>query len=258
MRAPMAWSGNCSSGQRKVTAPSPSSRQTDLSVGTTNTKSLISGKRLGRRAGDLWLLRDVDIEVSAGERVAIVGPSGSGKTLLLRCLALLDPLDEGQVAWHGQPVRGRDLPRFRGRVIYLHQQPAILAGTVEEDLRVPFELKTHSTQQFQRERITSWLKDLGRDEQFLAKQGSELSGGEAQITALMRALQLDPDVLLLDEPTSSLDSDAAGAVELLVHDWRLESPAERATVWVTHDEQQTGRVADRTIRVEKGQVTHGN
>jgi putative ABC transport system ATP-binding protein len=87
---------------------------------------------------------------------------------------------------------------------------------------------------------------------------SNLSGGETQITALLRALQLDPTVLLLDEPISALDPETARAVEALLLEWVDEAALERAWVWVTHGAAQADRIARRTVRVRAGRFVDAN
>jgi putative ABC transport system ATP-binding protein len=221
-----------------------------------NNDFLLEARAIGRRlpGGDGWLLRDISLGVRPGERIAITGASSSGKTLLLRSLALLDSVDAGEVYWQGQAVRNETVPDFRRQVMYLHQQPAMFEGNVEENLRMPYKLRTHHSRHFDRKRIASVLADLGRDRSFLAKSHRELSGGEAQIVALLRAVQLDPVVLLLDEPTAALDSEAARSVEQLVDRWLREADGLRALVWVSHNEAQTGRVTGRRIYIHKGQI----
>ena len=91
--------------------------------------------------GDRWLLRDVNATLNAGDRVAVIGPSGSGKSLLLRALALLDPHDCGEIRWRGQLVSGSQVPVYRRHVMYMHQRPPLLEGTVDENLQYPFRLK---------------------------------------------------------------------------------------------------------------------
>ena len=83
----------------------------------------------------------MSLEVEAGERVALQGPSGSGKTLLLRSLALLDPLDQGEVLYEGEPVADDEVPGFRRRVVYLTQAPVLVEGTVADNLALPFRLR---------------------------------------------------------------------------------------------------------------------
>jgi len=178
-------------------------------------ETMLQAKGIRRRSAARILLDDISIEIDAGDQLAIVGPTGSGKTLLLRSLALLDPLDAGEICWRGQLVRGNDLPKFRSRVIYLHQRPALLEGTVEDNLRQPLSLRLHKDKRFSRARIVQLLESLGRDASFLAKQQRDLSGGESQLTALLRAIQLDPNVLLLDEPTAALDAAATEVVAII-------------------------------------------
>ena len=215
---------------------------------------LLEAEGLVRRAPDGTVLIDrISLAVRAGERLGIEGPTGAGKTVLLRALALLDPVEEGTVRHRGEPVDDRDVPRFRSRVAYLHQTPALLEGTVEESLRSPFELAVHGDRSFGRDRAVELLAAFGRDASFLAKQRDDLSGGERQVTALVRLLQLEPEVVLLDEPTAALDPETtARAEELLV---RWVGGGERAAVWVSHDPAQTGRLATRRLRVEGGRLT---
>lgn len=199
-----------------------------------------------------WLLRGVSVAVAAGERLAVTGPTGAGKTLLLRALALLDPLDEGEVRWRGRAVAPAEVPAFRARAVYLHQRPGIFEGTVADNLRAPFELAVHRGRAYDEPSVIALLEGLGRGRSFLTKASSDLSGGEAQLTAFLRAIQVGPEVLLLDEPTAALDREAAGMIEVLVDRWLVERRDERALVWVTHDLAQAERVATRALRLEAG------
>jgi putative ABC transport system ATP-binding protein len=198
------------------------------------------------------LLENVCIDVCNGERITIVGPTGSGKTLLLRALAMLDPVDAGDVLWHGRRVQGSEVPTFRSRVVYLHQRPVLVEGTVQDNLRQPFLLRIHRNKQFQQDILMSQLAALGREESFLAKDARDLSGGEAQITAFLRATLLEPEVLLLDEPTSALDRAATEMVEKLIATWIREKPHGRAFVCVTHNHEQAERIASRVFTMNQG------
>jgi putative ABC transport system ATP-binding protein len=222
----------------------------------TREKPLIKACGLGRRKpGSVdWLLRGVCIDVHPGERLALTGPSGSGKTVLLRALAYLDPHDEGSIEWKGRPLRGDAIPAFRREVVYLHQRPALFEGTVEDNLRYPFTLKAHQGKRFDRGRAAGMLANLKRDEKFLEKSSRDLSGGEAQIVALIRCLQLDPTILLLDEPTASLDQATAEAGESLLDRWQREKPCERGLIWVSHDLEQAERMTWRGLRINLGAV----
>lgn len=214
--------------------------------------TLLEARRLGRRPADAWLLKDVSLSIAAGQRVALVGPSGSGKSLLLRSLALLDPIEEGEILWRGRSVADGEAPAFRSRVIYLHQRPALAEGSVEENLRQVFELRVHRGRRYDRDRVVERLQSLGRGESFLKKNAAELSGGEAQLTALLRAIQLEPTVLLLDEPTAALDAEAARLIEDLVAAWLAGDRQQRAYVWVTHESEQARRVGETVLGIRDG------
>jgi putative ABC transport system ATP-binding protein len=186
--------------------------------------------------------------------LAIRGPSGAGKTVLLRALALLDPLDVGAIRWKGGQVRSEVIPSFRSKVIYLHQRPALFEGSVRENLERPYTLKVYRGKRFDRDRIVDLLRDLGRDASFLEKSACDLSGGEGQIVALLRAIQLGPTILLLDEPTASLDSHTMQAIEQLIDRWFGEQPGERALIWISHDSEQARRVAGRVFQMHSGRI----
>ncbi|KXU87641.1 ABC transporter ATP-binding protein [Paraburkholderia monticola] len=198
------------------------------------------------------LLQPTTFALRAGERVAITGPSGSGKSVFLRALALLDPLDAGRILWHGAPVERTAIPRYRRNVAYIRQRPALIDGSVEDNLRYPFELRAYRDVRFDRARAARLAVQAGRGEDFLGKRASELSGGEAQIAALIRVLQLAPEVLLLDEPTASLDPASSRAIEALVEAWFDAAPGAHASMWVSHDLEQAARMSERHLTMHAG------
>ena len=233
------------------------SRQPDSArAPSRGTAALIEARGVVRhpRIAERVLLSDIDFVLPPGVRAGLVGPSGAGKTQLLRALALLDPLDAGQVLFEGRAVAQHAVPAYRSQVIYVHQRPALWDTTVEANLRQPFELEAQRGRTFSLEWTVDQLARLGRLASFLAQPARELSGGEAQIVAVLRAIQLGPRVLLLDEPTASLDSTAAAAIEQLVLTWFEEAAKERALVWVSHNLAQVERLTDEQTLIEAGKI----
>ncbi len=200
------------------------------------------------------LLSDISISIAGGERIALRGKSGSGKSLLLRAIALLDPLDEGSVTWNGETIFGSAVPAYRRQVVYLPQQAVVAEETVDEAIRRPFLYLSRQQHVYDHAQTLGHLQQLGRGETFLKKRTGDLSGGEKQITALLRALAVNPSVLLLDEATSALDAETARAAEQLLQAWQQEKADIRAAVWVSHDRAQSERVAQRTIHIEAGHI----
>lgn len=217
---------------------------------------LLSARDLGRRhpGGDSWLFQDFNLDLESGDRLALVGPTGSGKSLILRALALLDPVDSGEVLWRGNPIADTEVPSYRSQVTYLQQRSPLVPGTVEENLRIPFDLQVRSKLPFPHDEALHLLETFGAGEEFLAKKDANLSGGERQIVGLLRAFLAQPTVLLLDEPTASLDRDSAANVEDLVLAWQAESPDSRTYLWVSHDPEQVVRVAARTLKLARGRL----
>ena len=172
--------------------------------------TLLSLRDLAVNAGPQSLLRDLDLDLQAGEIVAFRGASGTGKTTLLRTLACLqDPADGRLELAAGSPT---DLgwPAWRRRVVLVPQLPVMLADTVGDELAHAFTYRGQ-TATFDPDRAHILMAALRLDQVADDTPPQDLSVGQQQRVALVRALLLDPDVLLLDEPTSALDQDAAEA-----------------------------------------------
>lgn len=208
---------------------------------------LLRAEGLGRHLGPRVLWQGFNVDLSAGERLALVGATGAGKTLLLRALALLDPLETGHLQLRGQPTAASTIPSYRSRVVLLPQRAVAFPGTVEANLRQVFRLASQRGRRFDRTRLLGWLQRLDRPAGILDQPAERLSGGEAQLMALLRALQLDPDVLLLDEATASLDAGTTAQVEALLRQWLAEG--ERACLFTSHDAAQIERLATRQLKL---------
>jgi putative ABC transport system ATP-binding protein len=216
-------------------------------VSTQQEPTLIL-QNLSRQVQNRWLWQALNLEIYPGDRIAIKGASGVGKSLLLRTIAGLEPLQTGQILFQGQSLAMLSMPDYRAKVMYLHQRPALLEGTVEDNLKVPFQLKIHRQQRYNRDLILTYLTQLDRPISFLETPSQALSGGEMQIVALLRSLQLSPQILLQDEPTASLDDQTTLQVEFLLTQWQAADP-QRILIWVSHNVVQLKRVCDRWMEL---------
>jgi phosphate-transporting ATPase len=183
-------------------------------------------------------LRPFDLDLEAGEAVAVLGPSGAGKSLLLRTIADLDP-NEGAVALDDQSREAMPAPAWRRQVTYLAAEPGWWASRVGDHFA-------------ESDRAVALFPELLLPEDTMGWEIARMSTGERQRAALARVLVLAPRVMLLDEPTSGLDADAVRAVEAVLRG-RLE--AGTGLLFVTHDEVQARRLARRCLRIREGTAT---
>ena len=200
------------------------------------------------------LLRDVGVELFPGDRVALQGESGAGKTVLLRALAQLDAA-EGTLILNGENTLAAAIPHYRSKVLYLHQSPSFPEGSVRNALQEPFSWRVHRDKQYREANVVAMLDEFGKDLSFLDEPTANLSGGERQILALLRSIQLAPCILLLDEPTAALDANRTATFESILLKWSQQGP--RAFVWVSHDQEQANRVANRFVRIAAGRIVDG-
>jgi len=210
------------------------------------------GKTVKSGDSDLVILRDIDLEITSGEAVAIVGASGSGKSTLLAILAGLDTPTKGTVQIEGTDLFSLDEDQraeLRGRSVgFVFQSFQLLPGlTALENVMLPLELAGKPDPEKSSADI---LKRVGLGER-LHHYPKHLSGGEQQRVALARAFVTRPKLLLADEPTGSLDRDAAASVIALLFEMNREYST--TLVMVTHDESLARRCA-RSVRIEAGRI----
>jgi putative ABC transport system ATP-binding protein len=220
---------------------------------------VLSGEGICQRAHDdgRMLLKDIDFQLMAGARVAISGASGAGKSVFLRTISLLNLPAAGTLYRHGKPVHlsSSCIAQHRSQIAYVRQQAVLIPGTVRDNLMLPFTLYHYRHVKFQPDYVQQIFQDLGKEEDFLERDATDLSGGEAQLVCLLRIVQLNPPVLLLDEPTASLDEGSARAVQRLVNQWQQANP-EAAYIWISHSEQQVMEVGDEIWYLDAGRITH--
>lgn len=208
----------------------------------------LEARGVGFEAGGQWLLAQVNLRLEAGPRCVLLGPNGAGKSLLLRLLHGLAEPSAGEVRCGHRPLDRRG----RARQAMVFQKPVLLRRSAAGNLR--YSLRSRGMRgEALRERCGRWLEKAGLGA-LATRPARVLSGGEQQRLALARVLCLDPDVLLLDEPTASLDPSSILAVESMINDSYRSGTK---VVLVTHDLGQAKRMADEVVFLHAGRVeTH--
>lgn len=219
-----------------------------VSKNSSNSHPFLCVENLGYQIDEIKLLSDISFEISAGERVAIFGPSGAGKSTLIRLLNRLDEPSDGTVYLEGQDYRQIPPRKLRRRLGMVMQQPNLFPGTVGENIRFGPQAQGKLLED---EKIEALLSSVDL-EGFADREVSKLSGGEAQRVNLARTLANQPEVLLLDEPTSSLDQDSRQEVEQTI--MAILQSRGVTCILVSHDRDQVQRLSDRVLLLEDGRL----
>jgi len=214
-----------------------------------STSSILRLQNVVKSYGDTTVLEIAELEVPLGDVLCLLGPTGAGKSTLLRLLAGLERPTCGRIRFHEGDFNGSDLPSpIRRRITMVHQRPHLLTGTVQLNIEYGLRVRRASNRL---ERVKDVLTRLGMEE--LAGQSAQtLSGGQVQLVALARALVIQPEVLLLDEPTANLDPARVALVEDVVREMRQRGTM--TIVWATHNLFQARRVARRVGLLWNGQL----
>jgi len=168
------------------------------------------------RPGDSSLFTGLNLSLDAGEKVVLTAPSGFGKSTLLRCLLGFVPIVSGTIHIFGSLLTPRLAWQLRTRMAYVDQEPDLGENSVDRFLAQPFSYKMNKHLRPDADRIRALMSQLHLPHSLLSKKATTLSGGEKQRVALIGALLLNRDLLLMDEPTSALDQETAGAVAQLL------------------------------------------
>ncbi|MGC8817321.1 MAG: phosphate ABC transporter ATP-binding protein [Candidatus Hadarchaeum sp.] len=205
-------------------------------------------ERVTRKYDGITALREVTLEVKNGEILTIIGPNGAGKTTLLRVLALLDEPSSGKVVYRGQAVGGSNISQLRKKVTMVFQRAVLLNETVFENVAYGLKLRGLNNDEIT-ERVNDALSSVML-KGFGPRMAKKLSGGEQQRVVLARALALNPELLLLDEPTANLDPTNAAIVERIIGGLRGRT----TIVLATHNIFQAKRISDRVGCLLGGEV----
>jgi phospholipid/cholesterol/gamma-HCH transport system ATP-binding protein len=215
----------------------------------------IQVQALSKSFGKQRVLKEINLEVEHGETVSVLGRSGTGKSVLLKLMIGLHKPDSGWIRVHGQEVTNlplKELNEVRKKVGFLFQQAALYDSlTVEENVAFPLRRHSEMPHEGQNKRVRELLASVGMDKD-ARKMPAEISGGMQKRVGLARALALEPDILLFDEPTAGLDPITAEEIDDLI--LRLQKERHMASVVVTHDIRGARTFSDRLALMRDGQI----
>jgi phospholipid/cholesterol/gamma-HCH transport system ATP-binding protein len=210
---------------------------------------------LSKSFGNQTVLKGISLEVAEGETLSVLGRSGTGKSVLLKLIIGLHKPDSGSIRVNGEEVTKlplKELNEVRKKVGFLFQQAALYDSlTIEENIAFPLRRHSKMSDDERGKRVRELLASVGMD-QDAHKLPAELSGGMQKRVGLARALALDPDILLFDEPTAGLDPITAAEIDDLI--LRLQKERQMTSVVVTHDIHSARTVSDRLALMRDGQV----
>ena len=215
----------------------------------------IAIKGLHKSFGEQTILNGIDLTVEPGENLAVLGRSGTGKSVLLKLIIGLQQPDSGSICIQGQEISGLpmdQLNQIRKKIGFLFQQAALYDSlTVEENVAFPLDRHVKISDSDRKNKVRDLLSSVGMDHD-LDKLPSEISGGMQKRVGLARALALDPDILLFDEPTAGLDPITAAEIDQLIVD--LKKRRKITSVVVTHDIHGAKTFSDRLTLMDKGNI----
>lgn len=214
---------------------------------------MIKTVNLHKSFGDLHVLTGVNETIHKGEVVSIIGPSGGGKSTFLRCLNLLETPEKGQIFFEGEEITGKkvDIDRHRQKMGMVFQQFNVFPHlTVEENITLAPKLLKGKTQAEASEMAKDLLNRVGLIEK-LNEMPSNLSGGQKQRLAIVRALAMEPDVMLFDEPTSALDPEMVGEVLDVIKGLVKTG---MTSIIVTHEMRFAEEISDRVLFIADGNI----
>lgn len=215
--------------------------------------NLLEARAISRYENGRCLLHPTTAAVPAGARIALSGASGSGKSVLMRALASIEPIQSGEICYRGTSISAIHPEAWRQHIALISQTALMVQGTAEDNLRLPYQFQYHRGRRFDRQFHLQHLEALGKTAALLEQDAAKLSGGERQLINLLRALQLQPDILLLDEPTAALDAGSKAQVEALIARWHNAHP-ERAYIWISHDASEAAAVGSTHWHMQAGKL----
>ena len=218
-----------------------------------NGNVLFEIKDLQKKFGSLTVFDGLSETICKGDVVVIIGPSGGGKSTFIRCLNLLEQPTAGKIYFEGEDItaKGFDVNRHRQKVGMVFQQFNLFNNlTVLENITISLTKVEKQLEEESKEKALKLLKRVGLEDKANAYP-SQLSGGQKQRIAIVRALAMEPDVLLFDEPTSALDPEMVGEVLQVISDLARDGIT---MVVVTHEMGFARKVGTRVLFMDGGQI----
>lgn len=219
----------------------------------TTNDTFIKVCNLEKSFGDNHVLKGIDYEIKVGEKIVVIGPSGSGKSTFLRCLNLLEEPTGGEIYFEGQCITDKkcDVDKVRQNMGMVFQHFNLFNNlTIKKNITLaPVKLKKMSKEEADAKAM-ELLKKVGLEDKADAYP-SQLSGGQKQRVAIVRALAMNPDVMLFDEPTSALDPEMVGEVLGVMEDLAKQG---MTMVVVTHEMGFARKVADKVLFMDGGYI----
>lgn len=219
---------------------------------------MIEVKDLRKSFGSLEVLKGIDYNIEKGEKIVVVGPSGSGKSTFLRCLNLLETPTSGEVWVDGEMINGKkaDVNKIRARMGMVFQQFNLFNHlTVMQNITLaPLKLKLYSSKEEAEKAAVELLERVGLADK-RDVYPSQLSGGQKQRIAIVRALAMNPEVMLFDEPTSALDPEMVGEVLNVMKELAEEG---MTMVVVTHEMGFAREVGTKVVFMDEGRIIEEN
>ncbi|SDM46808.1 phosphate ABC transporter ATP-binding protein [Halarsenatibacter silvermanii] len=213
--------------------------------------SVYSVKNLSKKYDGKEVLSLDEFELHQGEVFGLVGPSGAGKSTFLRLLNFLEKPTTGIISFNGGKFDRENQPdlKTRRKVTTVFQKPALMKSSVWKNVLYPLKIRDIKIDRELEQKAEELVSDIGLED-LIDKRADKLSGGEAQRVAVARALIFEPDVLLLDEPTSNLDPTNISIIEDKIKQYSEEK--HKAILMVTHNIFQARRLADRVGLMHRG------
>lgn len=209
---------------------------------------LLEIEHLTYEADHRTILKDINFKVDKGDTIAIIGPSGSGKSTLLKQLNHLIEPTLGTLYLNGKPYHDYTPESIRMKVSYLMQQSEMIGTTIEDNMKFPSEARN---QAFDKDKALNLLEKVGLGDYDLSAEIEHMSGGEKQRITIARQLMFEPEVLLLDESTSALDTHNKERVEDIIFKMAEEGIA---ILWITHSDDQSMRHFQKRMTIIDGEI----